>query len=684
MKISKHILSTFLIASVSSLVHAQNTTPSTAATSDQPVKLEPVVVAAKPGDQPLQVSLDARADVQPIPAQDGADYLKSIPGFSVIRKGGTDGDPVLRGQAGSRLNILLDGQNIFGGCGSRMDPPTAYVFPAAYDRVIVIKGPQTVLYGPGATAGVVLFERDIKRFTEPGAKLEGSLTLGSFGRHDEATEVRAGVPDFYVQGSATRTTSGDYEDGAGNKVHSNYRRWSTNAAVGWTPDEHTSLELSGARSNGRAAYADRSMDGSKFLRENVGLSFKKYAISTVIQKIELSGYYNYADHIMDNYTLRPAPMMPMLMNPDRKTAGGRAEIDLAITDTTSAKAGIDLQNNRHAGRMSLTDPYVRDASFEDKGLFTELTQKIGEGGRAIAGLRADGWTAEDDRATISIGSGMMGTDTANPTANAIRKKTLFSGFGRFEQDLPSLPVTVYAGVGVASRFPDYWELLNKESVSTISSFNTKHEQNTQLDIGAHYKKDTVSGSFSLFANKIENYILVQTNYSKPTMMGSRSTTIVRNIDAATWGAEASLAYQFLKNWTADASLAFVEGNNETEKRPLAQQPPLEARFGLSYTTEVWSFGALTRAVARQDRFALNEGNIVGQDLGSTGGFTLFSLNGSWNIAHYAKLSAGVDNLFNKTYAEFISHGGAAVTGYTQTTRVNEPGRTLWAKLTLRY
>ena len=34
--------------------------------------------------------------------------LKSIPGFSVIRKGGTDGDPVFRGMSGSRLGILLD------------------------------------------------------------------------------------------------------------------------------------------------------------------------------------------------------------------------------------------------------------------------------------------------------------------------------------------------------------------------------------------------------------------------------------------------------------------------------------------------------------------------------------------------------------------------------------------------
>ena len=112
-------------------------------------ELEHVVVTAEKMDAPLTVVTDAKAPRQPVPAHDGADYLKTIPGFNVIRKGGTDGDPVFRGMAGSRLNILLDGEMLFGGCGMRMDPPTAYVFPESYDTITVVKGPQTVLYGPG-------------------------------------------------------------------------------------------------------------------------------------------------------------------------------------------------------------------------------------------------------------------------------------------------------------------------------------------------------------------------------------------------------------------------------------------------------------------------------------------------------------------------------------------------------
>ncbi|EWH00090.1 TonB-dependent receptor plug domain-containing protein [Halomonas sp. BC04] len=99
-----------------------------------------MVITAPAMTDPYTVSTDARTPQLPLPAADGGAFLKSIPGFSVSRKGGTSGDPELRGLGGSRLNILADGANILGGCGGRMDPPTAYIFPQAYDRVEIIKG----------------------------------------------------------------------------------------------------------------------------------------------------------------------------------------------------------------------------------------------------------------------------------------------------------------------------------------------------------------------------------------------------------------------------------------------------------------------------------------------------------------------------------------------------------------
>ena len=279
---------------------------------------------------------------------------------------------------------------------------------------------------------------------------------------------------------------------------------------------------------------------------------------------------------------------------------------------------------------------------------------------------------------------------ANPTAGLTRRETLMSGFARYEQEIGS--ATLYAGVGHAERAPDYWELVSKESAASISAFNARPENTTQLDAGLLYRRGPGSGSLAMFANRISDFLLVQSNYAKrsSTMggmgggMSQRLTTITRNVDASAWGGEASLAWAATSRLKVDTSLAYVRGENKTDVLPLAQLPPLEARIGIQYSTGRWSMGALARAVAAQDRYSLNQGNIVGQDLGPATGFSVFSLNGSWRIAPRVELSMGADNLFNKAYAEFISRGGAGVPGFTTTTRVNEPGRMLWLKLGLRY
>jgi len=164
----------------------------------------------------------------------------------------------------------------------------------------------------------------------------------------------------------------------------------------------------------------------------------------------------------------------------------------------------------------------------------------------------------------------------------------------------------------------------------------------------------------------------------------RRTTITRNVDASTWGGEADGVYALLPSLKLTGTLAYTRGRNETDAAPLAQMPPLEARLGLEFTQAKWSAGALLRAVAEQDRYVVNQGNIVGQDLGPTAGFTVLSLNGGWRPLTGVLLTAGVDNLLDRTYAEHLSRGGAMVSGYVQTTKINEPGRTLWLKLNIAY
>jgi iron complex outermembrane receptor protein len=694
---SRTLLSVTLLALVTAAFAARPESPASETAKPDAVKLDPVVVTAAQTVAPLTVTKDPHAPAQPVPAHDGADVLKDIPGFSVIRKGGTDGDPVLRGSAGSRVGVQLDDQCIFGGCGNRMDPPTAYVFPTAFDRVTVIKGPQSVLHGPGNSAGVILFERDITALKSPAAGADLSSTVASFGRVDGLANIHGGNAVLQGRAIGTYTRSGDYEDGAGEAVHSEYRRWSTHLSAAWTPDASTFLEVSGARSNGEAAYADRTMDGAKFDRTNGGFRFRRTGLSSAVKSVEARAYHNYVDHVMDNYSLRPfvASMMmpnPSVANPDRKTTGGLVQATLVPVDDLEVTIGSDMQSNRHSIRSTMNENMMRyeamgrmlDARFTQNGGFAEGSMRVGTGGKFVSGLRLDYWKAEDLRKTVAVS--MMST-APNPSEGRVRRSDLLSGFARYELSAGTdqAPVTIYAGVGRVQRFPDYWEMVKNESATSVTSFGVKPETTSQLDAGVLGKNGDIECSVALFAAEIADYLLVQSNVAKPAgMMGTRMAVITRNVDARTLGGEASLSWRFLAHWKLDASIAGVDGENKTDSKPLAQIPPVEGRVGLAYATELWSVGGLVRGVAEQSRVALNQGNIVGQDIGRSPGFAVVSLNVGCRAGKYTRVSAGVDNLFDKTYAEHISRSGASVAGFAQSTRVNEPGRVIWGKVDLSF
>jgi iron complex outermembrane receptor protein len=697
----KSIFPFFFIPVSTSLLIAQpspsaSPQPASASTAEDEVTLAPLVITGQRSERPLEVVLDPKAPAQPIPAQDGADVLKSVPGFSVIRKGGTDGDPVLRGMAGSRLVVALDDQCVLGGCGNRMDPPTAYVFPAAYDKVTILKGPQTVLRGPGNSAGVVLFESDRARLDHAGVSGLATVTAASFGRLDAAVDARAGTPDYFARGAFTRTAGDDYEDGDGRAVHAAHERWSANAALGWTPDAHTLVELSGARSDGEAAYADRMMDGVVFDRENLALRARREQLTRLIAAVEVQVGYNTIDHVMDNYSLRtfaPSMMMPnpSVSNPDRETTGGKVLAELTPPGAhTRLTLGLDQQSNEHTVRSSSNqpvDPYeaksrTQDAEFRQWGVFGEFAREIGESGRVVAGARLDDWRAQDHRQRVSLG--MMGS-APNPSAGHVRESQLASGFVRYEHRLAGSATTVYAGLGYVSRFPDYWELIKNESATSVTAFGTMPEKTTQLDLGANATLGALDLAVAVFASDVHDFNLVQNSFAKPAgMTGTRLATVTRNVDASTWGGEFTAGWRFAEHWRADASVAYTRGTNDTEDRPLAQIPPLETRLALAYTQATWSVGGLVRLVADQDRVAVSQGNIVGQDIGPSEGFAVVSLNASWRATDRLRVSAGADNLLDEIYAEHISRAGSMVAGYAQTTRVNEPGRVLWLKLDLAY
>ncbi|WP_419147822.1 TonB-dependent copper receptor [Pseudoalteromonas 'SMAR'] len=662
------------------------------ATIAQPVvanDIERIVVIA-PMQTPLSLQTNPKAVRQPLPAQDGADLLASIPGFALVKKGGASADPVFRGMAGSRLAIIANNGQTLGGCGSRMDPPTAYITPQSYDSLTVIKGPQTVLHGAGSSAATIIFERDKARLAK--AEVEGfsNLVMSDQGRHTINSDLKFGNTQGFARIAANYSDSNDYDDGNGNPVHSAYERWNLDIELAYTPSDNAFYSISLGNSDAEVAYADRMMDGSLFDRQNIAIDVQLDNLSTTIDSLAFSAYHNEIDHIMDNFSLRPFvanKMMPTptASNPDRTTLGAKLTLASTVSPTSTLVYGVDHQHNEHRLRKSmqaLTRPVSQlprkaDATFQQLGAFMELEYQLSDNSQWVSGLRLDDWQSQDKRSAISV---MMQTKP-NPTAFSKRTETLFSGFTRYQAQ--SKHSSYFVGVGITERMPDYWELIGaaRGSESSLSAFNVDIEQSKQLDVGLLHQHKQTHISVSAFYNQTDDYVLIDNNFM--TMAMPRNVT--RNIDAESFGMEAEVRWQLNKQLQLSSSMSYVKGNNLSDHQPLAQQPPLEVRLAANYEfNNHWQFGALLTAVKRQHRVALGQGNIAGQDIAATPGFATLALNANYQHNDDIELSFGLDNLLDKVYAQHLSRSGAAVSGYQQTSRVNEPGRTLWANLNWRF
>ena len=667
-----------------------------AAEEQEAAQLAPMVITGVAQQSPIKVVTDPRIPRQPVPASDAADYLKTIPGFSAIRSGGVNSDPVFRGMFGSRLKLLTNGGEMLGACPSRMDSPSSYISPETYDKLTVIKGPQTVLWGPGASAATILFEREPESFTEPDYRLNGSVLVGANRRFDRSIDGAVGSRDGYARIIANGSKAHDYNDGNGDRIPSRWNKWNTDLILGWTPTEDTLLELTAGTGDGESRYAGRGMDGTQFERESLGLRFKQSNLSDTWTALEAQLYYNYADHVMDNYKLRafkPAGMMkmPMSSDVDRRTLGTRVSATWQW-DAVEVISGVDAQKNEHRGRKGPGDSYkhmswAKDAEFKQYGLFSELSWNMAEGQRLISGVRLDRASATDTRAQLC---NMMGKSClANPTADKERSETLPSGFVRYEHDLQVLPATTYIGLGHSQRFPDYWELFSASNVPTsmpITDYKatafatTKPEKTTQVDFGIQYSQGPIEAWASGYVGHVDDYIMFT---YRPGMMMPMSS--VDNIKARIIGGELGGAYQFSSNIKGDISLAYAYAKNTTDGRAMPQIPPLEARFGLSYEQGDWSSAGLWRVVAAQNRIDKGRGNVVGKDFGSSSGFGVFSLNSAYRLSQNWKVSAGIDNLFDKNYSEHLNLAGNAGFAYTDnTTRVNESGRTWWTRVDISF
>jgi vitamin B12 transporter len=201
--------------------------------SPSEMEAEPVVVTATRFDirldlSPASASVITSEDFEQKQIERVSDALREVPGLSVVQTGtaGQLTSVFTRGLRSEHTQVLLDGIPINQGLQGAFN--FADLTIDNIDRIEVVRGPQSTLYGPRALAGV------IQIFTKQGTGTPGGLLAAEGGSYDtfrEWGQSDGKIGDFDYSVGASRFDT----DNA--RPNNNYRNTAAITDVGWSPDE---------------------------------------------------------------------------------------------------------------------------------------------------------------------------------------------------------------------------------------------------------------------------------------------------------------------------------------------------------------------------------------------------------------------------------------------------------------
>ena len=226
-----------------------NVDPGQAATVDFVLELSPVhedvtVTASAGGTETTFEAFNAVTTVDSFDiARESAaglgDALRHEPGIAIRSFGPGANRPIIRGFDGDRVLILEDGVRT-GDLSSESGDHGIAVDPNSAERIEIVRGPATLLYGSNAVGGlvnVITPHESTRTSLFEGTRAQLSADLGSAnaqaGTNAGLQHARSGVR--YWAGGSTRRT-GDYATPAGTVENSATESANARAGVGWSGD----------------------------------------------------------------------------------------------------------------------------------------------------------------------------------------------------------------------------------------------------------------------------------------------------------------------------------------------------------------------------------------------------------------------------------------------------------------
>lgn len=596
-----------------------------------------------------------------------AHSLKSLPGVQSVSTGEQIGKPMIRGLFGSRVLVLQDGSRLEDYSWSEEDAPS--IDARLAQRVEVIRGPASVLYGSDAIGGVVnVIPQDLpttidgRSFRHIGAEAYGAMNNKEAGGALtlEGASGRLGwramgigrfaqsfdTPDGEVENTGFLSVNGEAAAGIrGNRSNTTLR-------FSHYGGEFKLLEArkptgtvdTGAADAGpeRKLADDRLQLTNDFLFPGVRLEtkaqFQRHSL------LEVSDDLCTVDPGACKGNVAVGSAAPMEQTAfDLLLNTGTVDIlaHHSLNDAIHGVAGVSglYQSNDSRGPIFLipSATTTSGAAFA----FEEATAGMWT---LAAGARFDARkTSADANSSIGLAADKEITYT-EPSGNV----------GVVFRPIQFLSLT--ANAGAAWRAPTLFELFANgphlaEARYEIGDNSLKTEQARNLDIGARWENDFVRAEVTGFRNMIDNYV-----YLTPTSEQRAGLQVFRHLqaDALLTGAEGSVQIAATPQVLLRGRYDLVRGTIRDSETPLPLMPPQRGAAGAEYHfTNDWAGNAFISGevehTMKQDR--PNSEDFV------TGGYTLINFDIGLQHSLFGRatrIDLGVRNAANTSYRNFLS------------------------------
>jgi outer membrane receptor protein involved in Fe transport len=642
--------------------------------------LEPIVVTATRdaidvGRSPLPVSELAGDRLHREQSVAIAGAIDRLPGVRNLTTGQQIGKPMIRGLAGSRVLVLDDGHRLEDYSWSDEDGPS--IDARLAQRVEVIRGPASVLYGSDAIGGVVNaipaalpdasaggFTRTMAEFSGATNNREADLVLGA-----EGARSRLGF-----RATAIARLAEDMNTPDGKLENTKFGSVSGDAAIGFHGSRGTStlrfahyggeFHLLEANEPPRPPGAEEEEEGPERKLNDDRLQFTGNYIAG---KLRLEPKLQFQRHDLAE--------MADELGPGGAPTGVEAEVFKLILTTMSADLLAHHGAGRVHGTLGVTGVYQ---SSDSKGIIPLVPD-------ATTTTAAAFGFEQFDYGKLSLVAGARG-DVRSLDADAneelnlsdqSRNSSAFSGdVGAIYHATPSLALT--ANVGRAWRAPTLFELFANgprlgEARYEIGDPTLDPETSVNLDGGVRWTGQRAHAEVSGFRNRINDFI-----YVAPTGQTQGSLAVFRydHTLATLTGAEVSADVDPTRLLTLRGKYDVVLGTNEALDAPLPLVPP--ARTTLEAEIHGAALGWAEHAHAGVDVEVTQEQKRLSQFDIPTDGYTLLGLDAG--IArrlggHPVRLDVRVRNLSDKAYKSFLSrYKGFAL----------DPGRNILLRLSAEF